>query len=569
MDKSIERVDTLPLILHWLDKMHVADLIDALWQPHGNWEGLSYGQVAVLFLAFVLYTHTHRLSYVEDWSVEHRHTLERATGWRLRDKELTDDRLGRLLEELGSDPGRAAQYQQLQGQHLIRAYALPTEVARYDTTTFSVYHDEDEREEPLLTFGHSKDRRPDLRQYKQGLATLDPAGVPLMTLTVPGKQADDDLYVPAWYAVRDTLGHSDFLYVTDSKGSATVIRATIAAEGGYYLCPLALKGRVPDQLAAWVTAPPSALEPIYREPASPDEPPLGQGFVVVQELTKQLAENQEHSWSERWLVMRSTAHAEREQHALKQRLTKTKARLRRMRAKKDETCAAFQARAQHLIDQQDLTDILHVTVTEQITQQKRYLRPGRPTADTPFEIREQRTCHLQYRQDAAALELRLRVAGWRIYVTNMPAEQLSLQRATTYYRGQWTNERAYHRFKRGSLPAVPLFLRIPERISGLMLLLMVALQALTLIEYVARETLQQQEETLAGLVPGNPAMRTARPTAERILTQFHNLHLLILTSATEVRCELVERLSPLQQKLLDILHVPRSVYDFDSRVSCV
>ena len=97
LGERIERVDNLPLILHWLLQMRVDKIIDAIWQPHGNWQGVSYGQLAVLFMAYILYTHDHRLSYAEDWYIKHRTTLEQVTGWPLRDKEMTDDRLGILV----------------------------------------------------------------------------------------------------------------------------------------------------------------------------------------------------------------------------------------------------------------------------------------------------------------------------------------------------------------------------------------------------------------------------------------------------------------------------------------
>lgn len=71
-------------------------------------------------------------------------------------------------------------------------------------------------------------------------------------------------------------------------------------------------------------------------------------------------------------------------------------------------------------------------------------------------------------------------------MTNVPATQMSLTQASVYYRDQWLNERSYQRFKRGSLPVLPLFLRIPARIKGLMMLRLVALQALTLLEFVAQ-----------------------------------------------------------------------------------
>ena len=99
---------------------------------------------------------------MEAWLGSHQRLLEQLTGWSLERTEVTDDRLGILLSELGGDEERIAVYQAEQGRHLIRAYELPTDVARYDTSSFSGYH-APEGAEPggLLAVGHSKDQRPD------------------------------------------------------------------------------------------------------------------------------------------------------------------------------------------------------------------------------------------------------------------------------------------------------------------------------------------------------------------------------------------------------------------------
>ena len=125
----------------------------------------------------------------------------------------------------------------------------------------------------------------------------------------------------------------------------------------------------------------------------------------------------------------------------------------------------------------------------------------------------------------------------------------------------WFVERGFHRFKNGALPALPIYLQLPERIQGLMLLLTVALQALTLLEYVIRCALAKQGETLAGLVPGNPKMKTARPTAERILSQFDSLHLLVKETSKKVSGFLVEEPSPLQCRILELLGLSPKIYD--------
>jgi transposase len=176
-------------------------------------------------------------------------------------------------------------------------------------------------------------------------------------------------------------------------------------------------------------------------------------------------------------------------------------------------------------------------------------------------MEEVRRAHLTYQRCPAAIEEALHLAGWRIHVTTAPRQVLPLGQAIAHYRGMWRNEQDYHRFKKGSLPALPLFVRLPERIVGLMLLLMIALQALTLLEFVAQQTLAEQGEELAGLVPGNPKMKTAHPSAERLLARFDNLHLLVERIEEGLEGELVEPLTPLQRRILALLRVPEHVYD--------
>jgi hypothetical protein len=46
-----------------------------------------------------------------------------------------------------------------------------------------------------------------------------------------------------------------------------------------------------------------------------------------------------------------------------------------------------------------------------------------------------------------------------------------VEQAINYYRDEWLVEHGFHRFKKGSLPALPLFLHLDERIRGLMVTL--------------------------------------------------------------------------------------------------
>jgi len=569
-ENRIERVDSIPLIIYWLCKMQVAEIIDrVLPPPHNNRRGLSYGQLGVLFVTYVLYLRDHRLCAMEEWLADHRRVLAETTGWDIGVKEGTDDRLGDLLTAIGEDEERGYAMQRQLGQRLIYAYALPTEIARYDTTTFSVYHvpgAEGTAGGGLLAKGYSKDGPTSLLQFKQSLGTLDPAGIPMLTETLEGQKADDPLYVPAWRNMVQTIGHTHFLFIADCKGAALNTRAEISHADGWYLFPMPMTGDVPKTLHEWVFDPANKAQPITLvDVVTPDgqSKVVGSGFEVNRTMSATLENGTPYTWTERWLVTRSDALAQRRQKTWEKRLQRAQSKLSSLKAKKGESAAAVLARAEGIVKRHKMTDIITVQVHETVTEEKRYIGPGRPGPNRLFELHEVSQVQVTFERDDAAWDEVLALAGWRIYVTNVVLDALSLDQAVTYYRDEWLVERGYHRFKAGSLPVLPLWIRLPERIRGLMILLLFALQALTLMDFVARRELTRGEETLAGLVPGNPKMKTARPTAERMLARFQNLHLMIKHTETSIVGEIVESLTPLQRRILELLGIPETVYELE------
>jgi transposase len=117
----------------------------------------------------------------------------------------------------------------------------------------------------VFQFGYSKDKRPDLRQYRQMLATLDPSGMPLLGTTLAGNGTDEGDYLPTWRKITEILGRRDFLYLADSKASTYENRAKIHAEGGSYCFPLAMTQPRPKLLADWVNNPPTEVLKIVEK----------------------------------------------------------------------------------------------------------------------------------------------------------------------------------------------------------------------------------------------------------------------------------------------------------------
>lgn len=550
-----ERIDDIPLLMHWMLEMHIDRIIDAaIGIPHGNRQGLSYGRLAVVYLAYILSECRHFLSSVQEWVAKHQQSLTQALGEPIGETDFTDDRLADLLDAVGKDDVGEKIEQQL-GQHLIRAYGLPTETARIDTTTVNVYHRPEEGS--LLDYGVSKDHRPELRQFKEVLSTLDPVGVPLCSAMVAGHCADDPLYLPIWQRMVEVIGRADFLVVGDCKLASLANRAQIQEGGGYYLAPLAMTGDAPEQLRRWVLQPPEEPVDLYL---SGVKERIGQGFEVVVAQIWTPPKTESHViWHERVFVMSSDKLGRRQQQGLAARLQRTEQALRKLKPDTKTELAHLMAQSQALLMRNDVGAYLDVTWAPHTKQTKHYLKRGRHGPDSPFEMVETTTWQLQITRNDDAIEAFNQLAGWRLYVTNAPVARLDLNGALTCYREEWQPERGFHRLKGAALAIRPLLLRSDQRIAGLIRILVIALRVLTLLEFVARRQLSQQVEPLRGLYAGNPKRAAPNPTAERLLQAFADITLYSVTDDQQTTYQ-VTPLSALQRRILELLGIPETVY---------
>src|SRR3972149_808692 len=117
-----ERIDELPLVIGCLKQMQVDSIIDRVLGPaHGNWAGLSRGELALVYVSYVVMNCTHFLSPMQAWVAEHLQSLSQALGKPVRETDGTDDRLAGLLRDLEDETRRPGeQIEQDIGQHIIR-----------------------------------------------------------------------------------------------------------------------------------------------------------------------------------------------------------------------------------------------------------------------------------------------------------------------------------------------------------------------------------------------------------------------------------------------------------------
>src|SRR5438045_908985 len=146
-----------------------------------------------------------------------------------------------------------------------------------------------------MQHGHRKDRDY-LPQIKIPLATLDPLGMPVTTLVVPGNCADDPLYIPEIKKVQQAFRQRGKTFVMDCKGMSLNTRAHLANTRDYYLGPLSethVSAAERRALLQPVWQGRQTLQQVYRPGAAgQDEELVAEGFCLDVPLEGAVAEQQ-------------------------------------------------------------------------------------------------------------------------------------------------------------------------------------------------------------------------------------------------------------------------------------
>jgi transposase len=563
-----ERIDDIPLLLGMMRRMKIAEIIDKHLGRHHLHQGLSSGNLAIGWLAFLLSEADHRKSAVEEWANRIPQLLESFYGVPLRPQEFSDDRLGIFLKNLA-----AAEWDDIESalfHSCFDVYELPKGAYRLDTTTSCGYH----AVEPdgIMQLGHSKDHRPDLPQLKIMAAVTQPLAFPVSTSVVAGNQSDDSLYWPTIVEVKKKVGGSGLLFVGDCKMAALDTRARIANGGDYYLTPLPNTGETAKQIDSWIATAlqkdeSGELQAIYK-PTEAEQPPewIGQGYEFTRILQTKVGER-EVTWTERVQVVQGESQLNSQKERLEKRLQQAEEKLgrlalsgkgRKIWRQEEELRAAIVA----IEKEHEVEGLLAVSVSKEEKETKKYSKPGRPVESAEAKVEmDIRYRIAQVMRNNDQIKEKHKRMGWRALVVNAPKEQLTLTGSVLTYREGGSLERPFHQLKDKPLGIRPLFVKLPEQILGLTRLLLIALRVLTLIEIVLRAKLAESGEKLGGMHEGQKNKMEGKPTAQRTLRSIARLEItLSLIEVGEKQWWYVPPLPHLLVRILELLGLSTSLY---------
>lgn len=561
---TAERIDDFPLLLEVMQRLGLPSIIDNHLRRHGLQQGLSWGWIATIWLAHILTQSNPRKQPVQSWVRQAHETIERITGMQVNELDFTDDRLTLLLRRLSKPETWQAIETEL-GRSILRVYELKPERVRLDATTVSGYHANGE--DTLFQYGHSKDD-PSLAQVKVMVAALDPLGLPLVTQVVAGNQADDPLYVPAVDRVLQIIDGVGLLFVGDCKMSALSIRAHIHHLGHHYLCPLTQTGKTGEEMLAWIQAANDGqhkLQAVVVENEQGERKLLAEGYEFERPVKAEIG-GEVKEWTERVLVVRSESYRRVLREGLEGRLQRATEELMALtpvpgRGKRQiQVETELVKAAEVILKAQDVEGLLNYTFERQEQRRTKYLGRGRGSPERPKQeivtVRYQMTAIARQAEAIAALQ---KTFGWRAYATDTPATEMTLEQAVLIYREEWLIERGFHRLKGVPLSLSPLFVKRDDQVVGLTNLLSLAVRFLTLIEFVVRRKLKQNQEKLAGLIENNPKKGIDNPTTERLLKMFDNMTLTIVQLPGQTIRHL-PALTTVQTRILELLGLSTNVY---------
>ncbi len=551
-----QRLGALPLVNHFLDRVGLADLLER-WLPAPDRRFRLHPATAIRLVVVNLLIGRAPLYGLGEWAAPFAPGLlglaDGDAAW------LNDDRAGRALERL-FDADRASLLTELI-VGVVAEFDIDTSELHNDSTSVSVHGayraaigtPRGGKPTPAVTFGHSKDHRPDLKQLVWILTVSADGAVPVAYRLADGNTSDDPTHVPTWNQLVAPLGRVDFLYVADSKLASTTAMGHINGHGGRFVTVLPRTRSEDKWFRDWAqTNQPQWTEAARKPGARTGEPdhvwstfpaplPSAEGYRVI------------------WV--HSTAKAARDAAARQQRIEAGAAAIDALGARlagpkcRLKTRLAVEHEAAAALAETGAGRWLAVTVGETVEETFRQERRGRPGTNTRYRkhTKTRFTTSWDTRPDVLAYDAV--TDGCFPLVSNDTA--LPDAAVLAAYRYQPNLERRHHLLK-SVQDADPLWLHNPARIEAIFCCQFLALLLGALIE---RETRTAMRDANTRHIPLYPELRACTaPSAERILNIFADITRHELRHHGQLVQTFEPQLTPLQQQVLDLLGVPATAY---------
>ena len=433
-------------------------------------------------------------------------------------------------------------------------FGLERRYVHFDTTSRSVWGDYQFAETQDLpfqvTYGYSKDKRPDLKQFVLSTLCVDRA-VPIWGKPEDGNASDKTLNATLLSEIAQLLAQygvqpGAYIYIADAAlvtaDNLAALRDTLfitRLPATYSECGRVIAEAVArncwEEVGVLAQTPPTKHRPgtFYK---------VAEGSVTL------------YGQVYRAVVVHSSSQDQRRQQHLAREIQTSYATLEatvREATQQEYFCYAdAEAAAAKLRALQSAYHWVEVGVEEHPT-----YGPGRPSAKKPRVVKALRYgLQVTLRERSEVIARKTQETGCFVLLTNVPTAGEMAHRARDVlraYKEQHGIEQNFG-FLKDPLIVNSLFLKKPERIEALGLVLLLALLLWRLVERTLRVHVETMETPLAGW----DKKATQKPTAFMMMTKFAAVMVIKVGSQRQ----LVHPLSMVQQHYLRALGVPATYF---------
>ena len=394
--------------------------------------------------------------------------------------------LGKSLDEISSY-GSSRLYGEIAFEIAMEKNLLG-ERSHLDTTSFAVqgeYNDDSTDAMVEVTYGFSKDHRPDLKQVMMSLAMTGPANFPIWMEPLNGNSSDKTSFhetIARVQAFQKELSYKhDFFWIADS--ALYTPDKLLACPGVKWI------SRVPENI--------KCCAELVRTPAQQFEWQLGDGgYQWVEVGTKHGGINQ------RWLLVFSRQAYEREKKTFMRRLEKEKIELSKLCWHLGNEIFDCPGDAEKSVQQLNKRHRFH-HITYEIKALEKFAVRGRPNPMTPKTLQGyQVVCVIEDNQKSIN-ETLLKKGRFVLATNDLDDTKLSAKSILLQYKEQQNVENGFRFLKDPWFMVSSFYVKTRRRIEALMMVMTLCLMVYNFAQFRAREALKESNETLPNQV-GKP-----------------------------------------------------------------
>src|SRR5215475_12012226 len=422
---------------------------------------------------------------------------------------LNDDTLGRALDTLYAF-GVTALYSLIAATAAARLGLRPT-FSHLDTTSFHVdgrYNSDQAPDEQVvhITHGYSRDHRPDLNQVMLELVVEHQAGIPVLRQPLSGNSHDGKAF---GQVISDHIAQ---LHTTANPTYLVADSALYSAENLHKLAQTSL---------TWITRVPATLQEAQAVLTQADPQPMA---PLTEGYRYHVVPSNYGGVAQRWVVIYSEPRQPQAQRTVDKQWLKQSADEVKAFKTLCRTAFAWEADAR-----QALTRFAHDVQTtllsdSTISPMPQYGKRGRPG---PGVQPDQIVYHIAGALASRLTDRQARVDQHSCFIlaTNeLDEAQLPAPEVLTGDKGQARAERGCGWLKDPQFLACSLYLKKPERVMALLMVMTVCLLVYAALEYRIRTALKEHAATF----PDQKGKRIQNPTARWVFHYFVGIHVLFI-----------------------------------------